>query len=270
MSLAGVDRLMLDHKYKEAEDRLAYLIEIEPDNDMFTLRKFLCNFHFNNTTQLLRSLDNDPARALEVQHWQYWDDFKSQLPDDNKEFVDRVVEYCDLCRQRDALLTKFGKDTPAPILPLQLGKNEKLIHPKFGDTGASAIVFLISLLVIGVPACLIGDWISTMYDEYYLYGSSIKIRHGSEGVTYALLISIALSLIIAFFYPRIRNRIFRKKQEIGKIQARSDGSYVKITKKEQDHEEQLTESQTLYLEIKKVEEQMQEVLKEVAKREAEI
>ena len=277
LSLGSVDQLMLQHKFTEAKERLKYLTEVEPDIDLFTLRSFLCDFHFNNTAHLLNSLNNDPKKAEEVKTWPYWEIFRKELPDDNKAFVDLILEYCDLCSELGKLRTEFGADTKAPVFTPELGEYEKIV-PKNNNILSTVIIVLVTMLGIAIPGAAIANAHAPRREVIkYLEDGSQKIIPASSPlakkdstIPNAIIFgSIAFAIVASVAYPFIRTAIIRRTIKSGKIYEREDGVLIKKTKKPQNHKPvEKTREQELYLKIQETEKKLSEILIEVQKREA--
>ena len=163
-SFAGAKRLMANRKYTEASRILRKLNEQDPNDPLILLKLLLCKYKSVDTGYLLSGSEQ---RADLILHDKDWTEIKAKLPDDKKDLVDNVREYCNLTKESSALDEEMNKEKEKLSYLEEVRKNPSIADDDDGEEYiahlrgykkkylATDLVFGAALLVVGIPSFLL-------------------------------------------------------------------------------------------------------------------
>ncbi|MBO7452836.1 MAG: hypothetical protein J6U54_21095 [Clostridiales bacterium] len=163
-SFDGAKRMMANRKYTEALRILRKLNEQDPNDPVILLKLLLCKYKSVDTGYLLSGSE---SRADLVWHDKDWTEIKAKLPEDKKDLVDNVREYCSLTKDAAALDDEMNKEKEKLAYLEEVRKNPAIVEDDDGDEYiayvrgykkkylAIDLAFGAALLIVGIPSFIL-------------------------------------------------------------------------------------------------------------------
>ena len=267
-SLASVNRLMLDHKYDEAQNKIRSLLEADPDNVMLHLHSFLCRKRAVSTNQLLVSACDSEEQIRQVRDDPDWDKIRTINGGRGSKLTDLVREFCDDQLKMSELRRKYGPEIESGIVKDVPAANEKRIRtiPKYILFPISLIIWCAIVIPISFHLASVNHWF--IEDWSWNIGYYQRLKNEDAFILSEIGIILALTVFSTLFVSVFMKRRIQRLAKNGRIRILKDGTPVKVTSEFQDHSVYLKPDQMAIREYRELKFRCETIIEGIRKEEA--